>query len=79
MAYKALIASQGHKTHLGLPNLLVLTVTTSERHLKGIMEASGENALFLFKTVGRLAMPDTTLLTMPWLRAGHPPLTIANS
>ncbi len=87
LAYREIIACQIHKSHFGIPNLLVLTVTTNERHMEQIMKAFGEmgggSAAFLFKTsdaIGSFDMapsPMPALLTAPWLRVGFPPLCIA--
>jgi len=82
------IAKGTYKTHWGLPNLLVLTVTTSETHMNNILklarELFGEKgaSYLLFKTMPSLASlerapsPDAQLLTGPWQRAGHDPFEI---
>lgn len=85
-AYRDLVSRQVHKTHLGLPNLLVLTVTTNERHKKEIMshlkEQSGQSAAFLFKAMARpgaslgIPQPAMSLLAEPWERVGHASLAI---
>lgn len=86
MAYRELLASEAHKSHLGLPNLLVLTVTTSERHKESIIsalsEATGGSTAFLFKSVEcdasvTLTRADSTILTAPWERVGHQPHNIS--
>lgn len=84
-AYRDLLAHRTYKTALGVPNLLVLTVTTSESRMTEIMRRmegdGGRSAAFLFKTAAppdlRLPMPQ--LLSEPWARAGHPPLRIDES
>jgi len=82
------IAKGTYKTHWGLPNLLVLNVTTSEPHMSNIMklvrDVCGEKgaSYLLFKTMPSLAslerapLPDTSMLTLPWLRSGHDPFEI---
>ncbi|MCC8977578.1 replication-relaxation family protein [Bradyrhizobium acaciae] len=82
------IAKGAYKTHWGLPNLLVLTVTTSSAHMDNILtlvrDLCGEKgaSYLLFKTMPSLASlerapsPDTYLLTAPWQRAGHEPFEI---
>jgi hypothetical protein len=81
-SYQKIIDGRTFKTHLGLPNLLVLTLTTSEARSLEIVrrfeEQGGEQAAFLFKTVGAfdLTRPTHHLLTEPWLRAGFSPLQI---
>jgi len=87
LAYREIIARQIHKLHFGIPNLLVLTVTTNERHTEQIMKAFGEmgggSAAFLFKTINTLSSldmapsPMPALLTEPWLRVRFSPLCIA--
>ena len=82
-AYREIVAHQVYKTQLGLPNLLVLTVTTSEQHKSEIMrrlgEQAGDGASFLFKVVGGSAAPSLQLVSEPWERVGHPPLRISGS
>jgi hypothetical protein len=82
------VAKGTYKTHWGLPNLLVLNVTTSEQHMQNIMtlvnkmtDRKGASYL-LFKTMPSLASlerapaPDATMLTEPWSRAGFEPFEI---
>lgn len=82
-AYGEVVARQVHKTHWGIPNLLVLTLTTSAARVSEIVTKLGANGKpgFLFKAVeGRaLTKPLPTLLSEPWTRAGHAPLCIAES
>ncbi len=85
-AYREIITHQVHKTHLGLPNLLVLTLTTGETRMADIMEqighTTGGGAAFLFKSVNAsgISTPAPQLLTEPpWLRVGFPPLRIADT
>ena len=81
-AYREITAHHICKTHFGLPNLLVLTVTVSETRVHEIMsrlgESAGGNAVMLFKAVGApdLTVPAPQLLFEPWQRAGFPPLRI---
>jgi hypothetical protein len=79
--YHELLAHQVYKTQLGLPNLLVLTVTTSEPRKSEIMrrleEQAGDGAAFLFKAVGGTVTPASQLLVEPWERVGCPSLYIA--
>lgn len=76
--YVHVLRQEVHKTHWGIPNLLVLTVTTSETHMTNLL-ANTESLMptasrFLFKakpdfgTGWRVppTMPD--LLTEPWRR-----------
>ena len=77
------IAKGTYKSHWGLPNLLVLNVTTSERHKANIVKLVNDLTLnkgasyLLFKTMPSLAslerapLPDANMLTEAWQRAGH--------
>jgi len=84
-AYREIITREAHKSHWGLPNLLVLTVTVSEVRVSeivsGLRERAGGSMAFLFKAVGTpdLTAPAPQLLFEPWQRAGFPPLRIADA
>ena len=60
LAYRQIVAQNVHGTHLGVPNLFVLTVTTNDRHMGNIMTLvkelapDGKSTLFLFKTMSCL-------------------------
>ena len=81
-AYREIIARQAHKTHWGIPNLLVLTVTTSETRMQAMLAGLGDdinsNATLLFKaiTAADLTRPANHLLRKSWSRAGLHPLQI---
>lgn len=81
--YRRIIATQAYRTQWGIPNLFVLTVTTSESHLAAIMQAFADRpecaSVFLFKAIDAqvLAKPFLGLLREPWQRMGHEPLAIA--
>ena len=80
--YSAVLAQQLHKTRWGIPNLLVLTLTTSAARASEIVNRLGTaNAAFLFKAVdgGTLTSPAPKLLVEPWERAGHASFCIAES
>jgi len=84
LQYREIAARSVHKTLWGLPNLLVLTVTTSDRHRENIMGLVDEltagkgSTSLLFKTLPSLASPERVpvpipeFLTGPWHRAGQP-------
>ena len=83
LAYREIIARQLHRTYLGVPNLFILTVTTSDAY-KAYMLASvkavteGGSTSFLFKTTSAVGnSPNSALLVDPWERAGYPPFSIA--
>jgi hypothetical protein len=79
-AYGEIIAQKVHKTHWGVSTLLVLTITTSEARMTGMLKRLGgeSSAAYLFKAVhGReLSLPLSRLLSEPWQRSGLPPLSI---
>jgi len=76
-AYSEIVRNRIHKAHLGIPNLLVLAVTTSEQRVAAMLECVQEGeAVFLFKAAGALLSSWDGLLTGPWQRAGQPPLRI---
>jgi hypothetical protein len=82
------IAKGAYKTQWGLPNLLVLNVTTSEQHMQNIISlvstlTDGKGASYLlFKPMPSLASleraptPDASMLTEAWSRAGFEPFEI---
>lgn len=84
-AYREILERRAYKTHWGIPNLLVLTVTTSEARMAGMLnrlgEQDGSHAAILFKAVTRdaLRQPMTQILTEPWRRAALPPLDVGES
>lgn len=91
LAYRQVVADRIYHTHLGLPNLLVINVTTNDVHMRNIMllleqltEKKGSK-YFLFKTVESLASyelapkPSTNMLTQPWHRACFDGFNIAQS
>jgi hypothetical protein len=83
-AYREITSQQVHKAHWGIPNLLVLTVTTSEARMQAMMAGLGNdvgsNASFLFKAItgADLARPANHLLFKIWDRASFDPLQIEN-
>jgi Replication-relaxation len=90
LAYREIVAKDLHRTHLGLPNFLVLTVTPFVQHMRNIMALVGELAtggkstLFLFRTMSSLGdfqqapSPAPDILTGPWQRVGYEPLSISS-
>ena len=83
LAYRQISVQGIHKSHLGLPNLLVLTVTTNEPHMVNIMSLvkelayEGKSKLFLFKTMSSVGdfkkapEPTAHLLADAWQRVGY--------
>ena len=79
-AYAEVFASQSYRTMWGLPNLLVLTVTTNPAHMNGMIDyvksVAPDTRPFLFKCKADFGrdwrvpgvMPD--LVSEPWQRAG---------
>lgn len=88
LQYRETAARKAYLTHFGLPNLLVLNVTTNEQHMRNIVQFVGEVTegkgctYLLFKTMPSLASlekappPTPYILTAPWQRAGHPDFRI---
>lgn len=87
--YEDIIRQALFRTRWGLPNLLVLTVTTSDRHMHALLQGAQQCACreiadhFLFRSVSRgaagecIAGPIPNLLTAPWQRPGLEPLSLA--
>lgn len=81
-AYRELLMTKGYKEHLGIPNLLVLMVTTQSHRLDEILERfedkEGRGEPFLFKAIepSELVSPTTKLLFDSWRRTSLPPLFI---
>jgi hypothetical protein len=81
-AYREIIARKIHRTRLGIPTLLVLTVTTHETRAKELLKQTeaqfGASPIFLFKSVedSDFTTPVSRLLFEPWERAGLPRLPI---
>ena len=83
LAYRQIAAQNIYKAHLGLPNFIVLTVTTAEQHMRNIMALveelahEGRSKLFLFKTMSsvgdfkRAPAPTPHMLTAAWQRVGY--------
>lgn len=88
IAYREIVARQIYKSHLGLPNFLVLTVTTTAAHMERIMqqvhEHIGAHAGLLFLPMNtdipaeKVRSPSADFLVTPWQRVGWPPLCLAN-
>lgn len=83
LQYREVMRAKAYHRHLGLPNLTVLTVTTTERHMVNIMallkdltEGAGDPAL-LFQAMPSEASlevappPAPFLLDTAWRRVGH--------
>lgn len=86
--YEELLATGALRSHLGIPNLLVLTVTASEGRKRHIMSAlskrTGEHAPFLFSVATRKlpyedGCPPESLSREPWQRIDHAPLDILDA
>lgn len=80
--YRTVLAQQLYKTHWGVPNLLVLTLTTSDARASAIIAKLGTGSpAFLFKAIdpGMLTSPAPFILDEPWQRAGHASICIAES
>jgi hypothetical protein len=88
LQYREIARQSSYRTLWGLPNLVVLNVTTSDRHRQNIMRLVDEltggrgSTFLLFRTMPSLASlerappPVPDMLTGPWQRAGHPDFLI---
>ena len=88
MAYRELLTQGIYRSHFGIPNFLVLTVTVSDTHRTNIMAVLEEitggkgSPVFLFKTMSTLGdglkapLPTPHMLIEPWQRQGYPPFNI---
>ena len=77
--YREAIDKQLHRSHWGIPNLFVLTITTDADRLVDILrKVGGEHPLFLMKPVAprTLNSPTIELLAKPWQRPGLPSFSI---
>jgi hypothetical protein len=87
--YRDVISRALYRDRWGLPNLLVLTVTTSERHMNALLRAvelsaAGDAARhFLFRSLGHKSPSETITEPLPnllaglWQRPGLDPLALA--
>lgn len=80
LAYREIAARDIYRSHLGLPNLVVLTVTIDEERMKALMSAvqsaarEGKSKLFLFRIGYPAAFQG--ILAEPWKRVGYEPTYI---
>jgi hypothetical protein len=91
LGYRHILAQGIHRSHFGIPNLFILTVTVSEMHRTNMMHALSEltsgqgSTVFLFKTMSALGdfmrapEPSPHMLFEPWAREGHPPFDISEA
>ena len=80
-AYQEVLARGVHRSHLGIPNLLILILTTSSARMDCALTGAGSAPWALFKAAEprSLLRPVPGLLSGPWDRAGFPPLRIGES
>ncbi len=83
LQYREIVARSIYKTRWGLPNLLVLNVTTNDRHMQNLMRLVEEvtggtgSTCLLFKTMPSLAsleqapLPTSHMLAAPWQRVAY--------
>jgi len=84
LQYREVLRTGAYRTHLGVPNFTVLTVTTDDGHMQKIMALLGEltdgegHAYMLFRTMPSLASLETAppptpfILDTAWKRVVHP-------
>lgn len=80
--YRQVIDAQLHRSHWGIPNLFVLTITADADRLADVLrKLGGEHPLFLMKAVVPRALtgPATELLTKLWQRPGLPSFSMIAS
>lgn len=77
-AYKEVLARGAHRSHLGIPNLLVLVLTTNSARMDHALAKTRSAQGFLFKALESpgLTRPVPELLLEPRMRAGFAPLRI---
>ena len=83
-AYSEIISQRVHKVYLGLPNFIILSITTNRIHMQQIvdrLQGKREKAAFLFSTRDsvRFTTPTPQFLLRPWKRAGLSSLCIADA
>jgi hypothetical protein len=83
-AYQAIADGQLHRQAWGIPNLLVLVITTSEERKREIIRQASlrhYGSHMLFKTLDerKTQSPIPELLTLAWERVAAPSLSIAES
>ena len=82
LGYREILARKLYKTHLGIPNLIVPAVASSEPHMHNIVRLAGEICedtlakTFLFKTIPRSSEPVQDMLSAPWHRPRRDPCDI---
>ena len=79
--YRQMASAASYKTHLGLPNLLVLTITIGELRLLEMLKRvaqTSDASICLFKAIDdkHLRSPQPEVLCTPWLRGGLSALAI---
>ncbi len=79
-AYERAISGKTYRAQLGVPNLIVLTVTTSaarqDAMLDAIAQAPGDFSPFFFAAAPALTEPDLDLIHRPWNRSKGDPIAI---
>ena len=78
IAYQKFLAEENHKRLIGVPNLLVLLVTTNVTRVESLMKMSPSETRFLYKAIEPKALfvPAAQLLLDPWDRVGSPSFRI---
>jgi hypothetical protein len=89
VAYRDIIAREVYRSHLGLPNLMVMVVTPSEARIetmkKLVMEITrGRGSTqFIFRPIPVLGFqapsPSPELFTSPWHRSGYSSFDISTA
>ena len=78
--YRSILAHEIYRNRFGIPNLLILTVTTSEARCSEMVKQCAGFSLdgrpFLFRAFAGETAPNSRLLSEPWQRPSALPLHI---
>jgi hypothetical protein len=79
--YQEILSQATYRSHFGLPNLFVLTLTLNPQRLKAMARQCASSPAFLYKAIGEddLVVPIPGLLWEPWDRADQPPFNISEA
>lgn len=85
IGYRAIIKNKTYQTYLGVPNVRILSTTTTDTKARNKMifsQGRGDTKYFMFKAIpdqkssGKSPAPFPEILTDLWQRAGHEPIAI---
>ncbi len=80
-AYRSILSQEIYRSRLGIPNLLVLTMTTNPARAAEMVQRcetlTADGRQFLFRAFAGTTIPDQSALSQPWQRPCMPPLQIS--